>query len=878
MGSYVRRLDEIDGACVREFGGKGAGLGALTRIPGVHVPEGFCVSTAAFEQALDTAPSLRASIAQLARLGAGDLERIQALSAEIRGRIEGLSVPAGAQREVLSALAGLGERGPWAVRSSATGEDQPDASSAGQLDSFLNVTGAGQVLAHLRRCWASLFSEQAVSYRLRRSLDPGPDQGEVGIAVLVQRLIVPEAAGVLFTADPVSGSRKVTCIEAVLGLGEALVAGRAAADRYRVRAGRIVEAAIASKTLEVRPGEGGGTVAAEVAPARRGEPALTDAQLLALERLGRALEAHLGGPQDVEWCLADGQLYVVQSRPITTLYPIPATGLPGDRVFLSVGHQQMMTDAMKPLGLSLFQATAARPMYAAGGRLFVDPTAQLADPTSRAALLAFIGRSEPLFTDALTTLLERGDFLPAAPATPAAQGPGRPAGPPPPAAAAPAEPAELSALIKALIEEREASLEALRRDIGERSGPALLDFILEDTQRLKRSLTDPRRFGAIMAGMNAAAWLNAQLLAWLGEERAADTLSLAAPGNVTAEMGLALLDLADALRPWPEVTAYLRGATDSGFLEGLEPLEGGAAARGAIAAFLERYGVRCAGEIDVTRPRWCEQPTALVPLLLSHVERLAPGEARRRFEAGRRAAAGKERDLLGRLEALPDGSQKAAEAAAMIRQLRASVGYREHPKYDLVCRFFVYKQALLREGEALARAGVLQAPGDIAYLTLEELREVSRSRSLDPARIAQRRREHASNRRLTPPRVITYDGEVLSGTYRRSDLPPGALAGQAVSPGVVEGRARVVLDMADADLKAEDILVTRFTDPSWTPLFLTIRGLVTEIGGTLTHGAVIAREYGLPAIIGVQRATERIRDGQRVRLDGVGGWVELLEA
>ena len=211
----------------------------------------------------------------------------------------------------------------------------------------------------------------------------------------------------------------------------------------------------------------------------------------------------------------------------------------------------------------------------------------------------------------------------------------------------------------------------------------------------------------------------------------------------------------------------------------------------------------------------------------------------------------------------------------MIDRVRVFAGYREYPKYAMMCRYFAYKLALMGEAERLVRAGVLSAADDMFYLTLEEIGQVVRSHHVDRTDPATRRR-YAHDLTLTPPRVLTSDGEAVAGNYRRTDVPTGALAGLAVSAGTVEGRARVVLDMAHADLAPGDILVTTYTDPGWTPLFVAAAGLVTEVGGLMTHGAVIAREYGLPAVVGVENATRLITDGQRIRLHGTEGYVEVL--
>ena len=535
-----------------------------------------------------------------------------------------------------------------------------------------------------------------------------------------------------------------------------------------------------------------------------------------------------------------------------------------------------MTDAMKPLGLSLWQLTAGRPMYEAGGRLFVDITQGLASPASRAGLLEVLGKGDPLIGDALRTLLERGDVIQSLPEA----GPGgKPAGGAPTPAPAPASIETDPAIVAELIERSQASIAALKRDIQTKSGPALLDFILMDIQELRRILLDPQGHQVFMSAMEASWWLNDQLQAWLGEKNAADTLTQSVPHNITSEMGLALLDVADVIRPHPDVVAFLRqveGSGNEGFLDELPVIAGGREARDAIRAWLDKYGMRGVGEIDITRPRWSERPTTLVPIILSNIKNFEPGEARRRFEQGRQAAWKKEQELLERLRALPDGERKAEEVKRKIDRVRAFIGYREYPKYGMVSRYFVYKQALLAEAERLVQANVLHEREDIFYLTLQEIRDVVRANQVDDRLISQRREAFRSYQALTPPRVLTSDGEVVTGSYRREDFPAGALVGLPVSAGTVEGRARVILDMAEADLEPGDILVTTHTDPSWTPLFVAIKGLVTEVGGLMTHGAVIAREYGVAAVVGVEHATRLIRDGQRIRVHGTDGYVEIL--
>jgi phosphoenolpyruvate synthase/pyruvate phosphate dikinase len=838
---YVLGLEEIDKAQVALVGGKGANLGELSRIDGIRVPAGFCVTTDAFRRIMTTAPWIDDQLDELSRLDPDDRQAIRTLSAEIRRIVEGIAIPDDLAAAITRSVTRLGGQTACAVRSSATAEDLLTASFAGQQDSYLNVVGLAAILQHVSRCWASLFTDRAVSYRLRN----GFDHRKVQMAVIVQQMLSPQAAGVLFTADPVTSNRKVVSIEASFGLGEALVAGLVNADSYQVRDGEVVAKAVAT----------------------RQQPALTDAQIVRLAQLGRRIEAHFGHPQDIEWCLVDDGFQVVQSRPITTLFPIPATSDQGNHVYVSVGHQQMMTDPMKPLGLSLWRLTTPRPMCEAGGRLFVDVTRELGSPASRAGVLSALGRSDPLIGDALQTVLDRGDFIPTLPD----EGPG---GTPYDSAPASIEPNP--AIVTELIERGQASVATLKRDIRTKSGSALLDFIQADIQELRRILFDPQSFQVIMAAMQATWWLNEQLQAWLGEKNAADTLTQSVPHNVTSEMGMALLDVADVIRRHPDVVAFLQHVEDENFLDELPALAGGREARDAVQAYLDKYGMRCVGEIDITKPRWSERPATLVPMILGNIKNFEPGAGERRFEEGRQKAWKKEQELLTRVRALPDGERKAEEAKRMIDRVRTFIGYREYPKYHMIGRYFVYKQALLNDAERLVQARVLREREDIFYLTLQELHDVVRTNRVDDQLIRRRKDAFRSYQALTPPRVLTSDGEAIAGTYRRVDVPADALTGLPVSAGTVEGRARVILDMAEADLEAGDILVTAYTDPSWTPAFVAIKGLVTEVGGLMTHGAVIAREYGLPAVVGVEHATRLIRDGQRIRVHGTDGYIEIL--
>jgi phosphoenolpyruvate synthase/pyruvate phosphate dikinase len=878
---YVLSLQEIDRTKFMLAGGKGANLGELFGIEGILVPKGFCVTTEAYKKITRDNQELNCLLDELTHLKAEERENIGEVSAKIRTAIESIPMPTDIAEEIAGYLGNFGEKDAFAVRSSATAEDLPTASFAGQQDTYLNIIGKEAILKHISKCWASLFTDRAVIYRLQN----GFDQRKVHLSVVVQQMVFPQAAGILFTANPITGNRKVLSIDASFGLGEAMVSGLVNADLYKVCNGKI-DKMISTKKLAIYALKDGGTKEQEIEPEQQNKQALTDEQILQLESIGRKIEEHFDSPQDIEWCLVDDTFYIVQSRPITTLFPVPAAPSASlwrpmeandqeNHVYVSVGHQQMMTDPMKPLGLSLWQLTAARPMFKAGGRLFVDVAANLASPASRKMIIDVMGEHDPLIKDALITITDRGDFIKSVPndkeeVSLIKSSSGKSF------AEIMAQIKNDPAIVADLIKRSQISIEELKQNIQTKSGTDLFDFILEDIQQLKKGLFDSRKEGVIMAAIDASTWLNENMMKWLGEKNAADTLSQSAPNNITSEMGRELLDVADVIRPYPKVINYLQQVKDDNFLDELVKFDDGQETRDAIYAYLSKYGMRCAGEIDITKTRWSEKPLTLVPMILSNIKNHEPDAGDQKFEQGRQEALKKEQELLDRLKQLTDGEQKARETKQVISLLRNFIGYREYPKYGIVSRYFIYKQTLMKEAGQLLQASVIHERDDVYYLTFEEFREVVRTHKLDYQIISKRKDEHKLYEKLTPPRVITSDGEIIAGKYKLENLPAGAIAGLAVSSGVIEGRARVIINMEDADLVDGDILVTTFTDPSWTPLFVSIKGLVTEVGGLMTHGAVIAREYGLPAVVGVKNATRLIKDGQRIRVNGTDGYVEIL--
>ncbi|MBB5077760.1 phosphoenolpyruvate synthase [Nonomuraea endophytica] len=853
---FIATFEEPDRERV---GGKGAALGELTRA-GLPVPGGFCLTTDAF--AAFVGDGMDGLHDELDGLDHADLTALADVGARVRGHLMGLPMPPDVETQLLAAWDEAGAGRAYAVRSSATAEDLAGASFAGQQDTFLNVVGRDQLLDAVHRCWASLYTDRAIAYRARG----GFGHRGVRLAVVVQHMVEPEVSGVMFTADPVSGDRRDIVVNASWGLGESIVSGLVDADLYRVRHGVVTGRVLGGKKLSIEPLPGGGTRTVESTD--RGQ-ALPDAEIRALAELGGRVQRHFGTPQDVEWTWARGRFHIVQSRPITSLFPVPEGR--GPRVYFSFGHQQMMTDAIKPLGRSVLRtffpfggsAIGQESPYLvpAGGRLYIDVTRVLATRLGRPLLLRALAGMDEQAAAALARVAQRPEY--------------RRAG-----LRAELEVAGFAAwtfarIARSLLRPGAARVEAeafiahtLRvagAEIGASTGA-------ERVRRIQRTMRHVpiRMYAEVLlkpvAGMLAGAVAAALSRRWLGDDAELPALTKSLPGNVTTEMGLAVGDLADLARDRPAVLAFLRDPP--------RPLvwPEGEFTR-AFENFLRGYGMRAPGEIDLTRTRWREEPEQLFAGILANVETTGPGEHRRRFRDGEREVAQAARRLRGRLLATRGGWAKAVVMARVVRVYRELLALREHDKYFTVRLFDVFGTAVREEAAELVANGVLETLDDVDYLTLGELLDLlAGGRPAVP--VKERRAAHAADELLRPPRVLTGDGEAVA--VARAAEREGALAGQGVSAGSAEGRARVVLRPQDARLEPGDILVAPYTDPGWTPLFAAVTGLVLEVGGMMTHGAVVARELGLPAVVGVDGATTAIPDGARIRVDGTLGTVHLL--
>lgn len=922
--SLVMDLSALGSAPLPLVGGKALNLGKLTAA-GFRVPRGFCLTTVAYRKAAPAELDALAARLDAARPGPsnddetdngepGDGEPgdggsrpgqpgrpglarpgpdLGELARQAREMIVTAPIPADVDAALRGAYAALGSRATVAVRSSATAEDLPFASFAGQQDSFLNISGADAVVESVRRCWASLWTERAVAYRAAN----GISHREVGLAVVVQDLISATSAGVLFTANPVTGTRTETVIDASAGPGQAVVSGSVNPDHFVVdtATGRIL----------FRSPEG---------TAVRRRPSLDDARIGELTALGDTVQRLFGAPQDVEWVIdAAGRIWVTQSRPITTLYPLPEPAAaetfgtePGSsaetRVYLCGTLLQGLTRPLTPMGLSVLGSMRNRNgmwQYVNPGlRMFVDLTPAVHNKYGRRYLLRILpladGRSGAVFPalldDPRFSVRERP---PRRSRPAAAQG-----GP------APRKPGKIGAaahtaarmaglgltvrLLPSLVRAAVRPSAELRRafDYGNRlqselvlPEPATTFGRLDHAQRILENTVD----GLILAtlpGPSVGYLMLAgarRLLRGIAAPRELEAVLRGLPNNVTTEMDLELWQLA--------VTIGAHAASREVFLaHGPRELaalyQAGslpAVAQTGLHGFLDRYGHRAVAEIDLGMPRWSEKPDHILGMISNYLHVEDPEQAPdRQFARAEEHAEARIRDLVERTGARSRLRARLVEFC--LRRTRQLSGLRELPKFYIVLALAEMRRQLNAIGIELARSGAIAAADDVYFLEFDEVRVGLRGADLKGIVAGRRRIYDVELRRRRIPRLLLSDGTDVEAAVMAKSPASGALAGTPASAGTATGTVRVILDPVGAHLEPGEILVAPSTDPGWTPLFMTAGALVMEMGGVISHGAVVAREYGIPAVVGVPDATTRLRTGETVTVDGSAGTVRQVDS
>jgi pyruvate,water dikinase len=891
-------LREAAGADRSAVGGKAANLGHLLRA-GLPVPDGFVVTTAAFHAHLDD-PVICDRRQVLARCGPEDPDAARRLRAAIARR----ELPPRVRDAVVEGVAshgdgsGSGAAPPpdaWAVRSSAVAEDREEASFAGQYDSFLDVRGEAAVLDRVRACMASLFTDRATAYRDRS----GIPSGDVAMAVVVQRMVPADAGGVLFTADPVSGNRRVAVVEAALGSAAAVVGGETDPDHARIdrRTGEVL-----SYERHSDPGAGGGSRAGPAGASQssraegRKRPVLDDRRLEELVETGREIEELFGGrPQDVEWCLAEGRLHVLQSRPVTALPPVPEPPPSEDRlhVYVNMGPMQSVSEPMPPLVRDLWtnliqeavelaglRTLADRWCAEAAGRVFLDLTPLLGIRPLRRRMASRLGDVSEPTADGLRSLLTRrpeefvgrGGGLRALWAAMRAGG----------ATVVGQLPRLGTAFLGAFrgeppeLDEEQRFFEAFGRRAADR-----IRAPPDPSERARRALhpvehmAEARDLFPRLVGLSAA-FLAADWLERLFPDAPGDVDAAGGgfPREIVTRMNQGLGDLADVARRHPEVARALR---DGRLLEEVVGVEGGDAFREALGSYLDEFGHRATGEIDLSNPRWREDPSSLLQVVRANLAGAEAGAHREHLEELVRVGEDAARRLVERAGRGPLGFVKRPLVRRLVRTYRGYLPLRELPKQGGAHLFAASREVLLAAGGRLVEDGELPRVEDVWFLREDELLAALEGSAPVEADLAARRAEHERHRAVDAPVLVTSEGEDPTARIGSGGLPDGALGGTGVSSGVAVGSARVVRDPATSSVKPGEILVAPSCGPGWTPLYLNAAALVCEVGGRISHGALVAREYGLPAVVSVRGATREIRTGQRLRVDGSRGVVEVLD-
>ena len=875
-------------------------LARLTRA-GFHVPTGFIISTSAYREFVKANRWLPAILSVAEDLSAEDASALERASGQIRIAFSAGKMPEDIESAIRVAYAHARlEDKPVAVRSSATAEDLPDLSFAGQQDTYLNVIGVEQLLQAVINCWSSLWTARAIGYRLRNHID----HHEAALAVIVQEMVQSEASGVLFTANPLTGLRSESVIDATFGLGEALVSGQVEPDHYIVDTlnKRILTRTLGAKKVATRSKPGGGVEVLEENGEER--QALPDQSILQLAEIGYQIQKEYSFPQDIEWAFAGDKLYILQARPITSLYPLPQESFDPLIVWFSFGSVQGILGAMTPLGQDAIRMAfsgagnlfGARIRYdeteilvPAGERLWIKISDLLRNPLGARVYETALGFGEPSVRQILRGLANDprlgtgkghlklstlgamlGFFLPLI---------GR-------AAINMHDPQKARGNFQSYIESQLAQPNITGADKFARLAQRLQFLHAHISTALYRLL--PRFIPVMGPGV-----VSLNLLTRLaGDEKYAQTdhgFSMTAlevmrglPENVTTEMDLMLWRTAKSIREDPDSAALFMESDArtlaARYLNGTLP----EAAQTALSEFMKRYGMRGVGEIDIGQPRWREDPTSILQTLQSYIripDDMAPDVL---FARGAESAVQAVERLAeqARQGPGPGGEIKARMVRAAAQRVRVLMGLRESPKFFIVRMMGIIRNELLASGDEFVADGILERPEDLFFLHFEELQVLAHRDLRDwRALIVERRSTYErENRRKQVPRVLVSDGRAFHegiGVIADTDT---VISGSPVSPGVVEGVVHIVLDPRGAQLAPGEILVCPGTDPAWTPLFMAAGGLITEVGGMMTHGSVVAREYGIPAVVGVHQATTRLKDGQRVRVDGTAGKIVVLES
>jgi phosphohistidine swiveling domain-containing protein len=825
MGSspprVVANLEQIDAADLPLAGGKAANLGELLQA-GFRVPPGFVITTTAYDRVVAT-NGIGELVARIPESGDG---------AAIRTAFEQAAIPSDIEQAILADYRQLGS-GSVAVRSSATAEDLADAAFAGQQDSFLGIVDEAALLSAVRRCWGSLGSDRAIAYREKHRFA----HADVKLAVVVQRLIAADTAGVMFTANPTTGARDETVIDASSGLGEAIVSGLVTPDHVVLRKGRfawrIVERRLGQREIEVRPKAGGGVE--QVAGTLDAGPALPDSALRRLARLGAAIQRLFDRPQDVEWAWANGKLFVLQSRPITALpepvrrrpFGLPATG--PSEYFQIRPYPLDMTSWMPAMSAALIRMFPLGRAMPRLDQMWIEEDGVI----TRFAEWPSVGSSVDLLLMPLRLIPLAIHYDPARWRD---------------------DPILADALAR--VHELES------RDLRAKSGEDLLATVREaltlpiDIVELRHRYF-PRAVLAL-AGLRLA-------LGLLHQENCFGDL-LSGVDNKTLEANRQLESLAAEIRADPALAAIFAQHDPTTIWDALAAELAGRAFLAKLRAFLAAYGHRETGSpLLISQPTWKDSPEPVLGILKGlALAAPAPHGGKPPWEVAR--------DAVLAIPAMRIPPFRAA-FLALLSEARQFSSLREDTHFALTMAMPVVRRTFLELGRRLADVGILESAEEVFHLRFDELEQATNTWPPAPP-LAQELESTVRHR--AERRAALADTPVIALPAQTTAVPSGdaLLAGTPGSRGVAEGPVRIVRDATGfGALQLGEILVAPYTNPSWTPLFGRAAAVIVDAGSAVSHAAIVAREYGIPAVMGTGDAMTRLHDGQRVRVDGTRGLV-----
>jgi len=618
------------------------------------------------------------------------LDNIVLIGEKIREKIENSEIPEELTREIAIALHKAGVENYYAVRSSATAEDLPFASFAGQQDTYLNIKGENFILKAVRDCWASLFTDRAVLYRIQNNIA----HEKVHMAVVIQQMVWPEISGIMFTANPVSGHRGIISIDASYGLGEALVSGLVSPDIYQFRKSslQIDSKMIGHKKLAIFPITGGGTTKAEITGEKSKSQVMKESQIISLAKLGMEIEKYYGTPQDIEWCMEKDELYIVQSRPITSLFPLPEP-LPKDNAlhaYISFNHFQVMTDPISPLGIDILRIifpldTAVRNesdykfLTSAAGRIYIDLSDVLKFKKLRKTLPSFFENVDVLLSKALIELVQRSDFNDRIKRNKHTKV----------ALLKYMGPIVFNTIKNLTYKKPEGTISFMEQYIENRlkkteeaicnanPGVDKLEAIFKSASFLK----DFRKIIPRLApGILSFKMLESQEKKLLGTSQYVNAIVKGLEGNITTEMGLMVGDLADRVRISPDLVNEFENADFGTLVARINELKGNDDFKKAFHDFMLKYGARGAGEIDMAKNRWIENPEPLAKSIMSIVKTSEAGIHRKEYqetiEKAKKAA-----EVFIKEVDVKHGKVKGKIAKRLVSVLRNVLPTREHPKY-----------------------------------------------------------------------------------------------------------------------------------------------------------------------------------------------------